>query len=291
MAEGGDSAAGRDWTVKEVDPQTPLNRKNLAYVLQQMCRFVRDAETLQLPGSSVLQREMAERLYTSETSLSRYLSGGNVPPADFVKRLYAACENAGYNPGEGGSLEYVQALRTRAETERRCAHCLQFSREIEQLQDELVAARREAGTRNKAGWLSRSRAGETQTQLPVPRGRGDRQLSQNDVAAARALAERSEVLVRSGNSDQAHMILRQSASVLSPLEAASVLVLLRNRQQDELAENLIHVYGRDQSHEAIMRASLALHEEGAADDAGALLRAAVGRLPATAWSAQAASAS
>jgi hypothetical protein len=54
-----------------------------------------------------------------------------------------------------------------------------------------------------------------------------------------------------------------------------VQLLLRQRQHDELADNLIHVYGRDQGDQDVLRVVLALHQQGAFDDAGAILHAAL----------------
>jgi hypothetical protein len=47
------------------------------------------------------------------------------------------------------------------------------------------------------------------------------------------------------------------------------------KHHDDLADNLIHVYGRDQGREDVLNVALALHEEGAPDDAGAVLHAAL----------------
>ncbi|MEU3523296.1 hypothetical protein AB0E62_05415 [Streptomyces sp. NPDC038707] len=114
-------------------------------------------------------------------------------------------------------------------------------------------------------------------QLPVPRRPGDRQLSARDVSAARQLVAQAEELDRSGREDLAFILLRQSTTeLLSPAETALVIVKLRYRQQDRLADDLIHVYGRDQENQDVMAVALELHEKGAPDDAGAVLRAALG---------------
>ncbi|WP_461075966.1 hypothetical protein [Streptomyces deserti] len=98
---------------------------------------------------------------------------------------------------------------------------------------------------------------------------------QNDVAAARQLANRVGRLHRGGKRDEAFALLRQTTEALSPRETATLLLLLRQQQADQLADNWIHIYGRDQYAQDILHAALTLHEHGAFDDAGALLRAAL----------------
>lgn len=67
-------------------------------------------------------------------------------------------------------------------------------------------------------------------------------------------------------------LLHHTVSTLSHAEVAALLCLLRHQEERELADNLIHIYGRDQSHQDVVRVALELHERGAPDDAGALLR-------------------
>ncbi|MGO4755939.1 hypothetical protein AB4212_46340, partial [Streptomyces sp. 2MCAF27] len=67
-----------------------------------------------------------------------------------------------------------------------------------------------------------------------------------------------------------------TSEVLTPLESAASLVLLRKQHRDRLADTLITIYGRDHPKRDVIRAALQLHEYGMADDAGAMLRAAAG---------------
>jgi hypothetical protein len=114
-------------------------------------------------------------------------------------------------------------------------------------------------------------------QLPVPRRPRDRQLSTKDVSAARQLVAQAEELDSSGREDLAFTLLRQTTTeLLTPAETALVVAELRCRERDRLADDLLHVYGRDQEHQDVMAVALELHEEGAPDDAGAVLRAALG---------------
>ncbi|WP_181793232.1 helix-turn-helix transcriptional regulator [Streptomyces sp. WELS2] len=130
----------------------------------------------------------------------------------------------------------------------------------------------EAGLRERL-----AAAPPTGTQLPVPRRPGDRQLSARDVSAARQLVAQAEDLDGSGREDLAFTLLQRStAELLTPVETALVVVQLRHRRRDRLADDLIHVYGRDQKTQDVMAVALELHEAGAPDDAGAVLRAALG---------------
>ncbi|GGR80365.1 MULTISPECIES: helix-turn-helix domain-containing protein [Streptomyces] len=130
----------------------------------------------------------------------------------------------------------------------------------------------------EAGLRERLAAAQgTGGQLPVPRQPGDRQLSARDVSAARQLVAQAEELDGSGREDLAFTLLRQGTTeLLTPAETALVFVELRHRQRDRLANDLIHVYGRDQEKQDVMAVALELHEAGAPDDAGAVLRAALG---------------
>ncbi|MGW2951230.1 helix-turn-helix domain-containing protein [Streptomyces eurythermus] len=130
----------------------------------------------------------------------------------------------------------------------------------------------EAGLRERSAAAQSARA-----QLPVPRRPGDRQLSARDVSAARQLVAQAEELDGSGREDLAFTLLRQGTTeLLTPAETALVVVELRSRERDRLADDLIHVYGRDQGKQDVMAVALELHEKGAPDDAGAMLRAALG---------------
>ncbi|MFF5855609.1 helix-turn-helix domain-containing protein [Streptomyces sp. NPDC012751] len=138
----------------------------------------------------------------------------------------------------------------------------------------------EAGLRERLAAALRelpAAAQDARAQLPVPRRPRDRQLSTKDVSATRQLVTQAEELDSSGREDLALTLLRQSTTeLLTPAETALVVTELRYRERDRLADDLIHVYGRDQENQDVMAVALELHEEGAPDDAGAILRAALG---------------
>ncbi|MFD5470256.1 hypothetical protein [Streptomyces sp. NPDC127105] len=129
----------------------------------------------------------------------------------------------------------------------------------------------EAGLRARLAMAQASRA-----PLPVPLRKGDRQRSAKERAVARQLAARAAELDGAGKEDSALTLLRQGTTeLLSPSETALVMVELRQQERDHLADNLIHVYGRDQGDRHVMAVALELHAEGAVDDAGAILNAAL----------------
>lgn len=127
----------------------------------------------------------------------------------------------------------------------------------------------------RAGQRSRLTAEKDAAPLPVPPRRGDRQQSNPERRAARNVARQAEALQNGGRQDGALALLRHSADVLSPAEAATLVGALRESQLDELAGTLIHIYGRDNPDLDVMRAAAQLHQHGAPDDAAALLQVAL----------------
>ncbi|MFM9445367.1 hypothetical protein [Streptomyces acidiscabies] len=145
----------------------------------------------------------------------------------------------------------------------------------------------------EAGLRADLTALRAQALLPVPRPPRDRQQSTKDTRAARQLVAQATELNSTGREDLASTLIRQStAEVMTPAETALVVVELRRHPGgDRLADDLIHVYGRDQGKEYVIAVALGLHEEGATDDVGAILRASLGHRAGTVSSSQAASTS
>ncbi|WP_309055536.1 hypothetical protein [Streptomyces sp.] len=115
--------------------------------------------------------------------------------------------------------------------------------------------------------------------LPVPRDGGDRQRWARDVAAARQLAAYATRLHEGGQTGYAVAFLQDAAGALTPLESAVSIALLREGQND-LADTAIGINGRSRAESDVMRIAVELHELGLPEDAGALLRAALARVPA-----------
>ncbi|MFI5965355.1 hypothetical protein ACIA8J_24710 [Streptomyces asoensis] len=176
------------------------------------------------------------------------------------------------------ALEREREEKDREEEKEECRR-LQVSASLAAARDEAASLRarvRELRAR-EAGLKARLAMAETsRPPLPVPLQQGDRQRSEQERAVARQLAAQAAELDGAGRQDSALTLLRQGTTeLLSASETALVMVELRQQKHDHLADNLIHVYGRDQGDRHVMEVALELHAEGAVGDAGAILRAAL----------------
>ncbi|MFF7022663.1 hypothetical protein ACFY97_16870 [Streptomyces klenkii] len=222
----------------------------------------------------------------SASTVSRYLSGRLPVPGDFVTKLHALAKRASGKDEGFKPLSHYLGLHQRAENSGRSSYkelrerirelegeCTQARSEIASLRLSLSrpALMRGAGSHaDRASiWAASGLAGH----LPVPRDTGDRQRSAADVAAARQLAQRASELVAE-DAHSALTLLQGTTEVLTPLESAASLVLLRQRH-DHLADAFIRIYGHAQSDRTVMSVALELHEYGKPDEARAVLRAAL----------------
>ncbi|MER6749709.1 hypothetical protein [Streptomyces fungicidicus] len=299
------------WTKKDLHESVLPDKRRLAVTLQKICRHLVIKSADGAPVTHPTQAQAAKHMNIGETSLTRYLTGQYVPPAQVTASLFdTACLDAGGEQNLGITKVELLELRARAEQER-CGNCarnreearaaglrLRASRETQErlertaeeqgerlrvlrqraavLEQEAQQARAiqpcaEAGPRQ--GW----QAVQTATPLPVSRRQGDRQQSGNDVAAAQVIARRAEELLRSGRPDGTLALLRNTAEAYTATEIALLVALLRTNGQNQLAGNLVHIYGRDRSDRDVVRAALKLHEQDVVADAEALLRAAAAR--------------
>ncbi|MDW6060900.1 hypothetical protein SAZ11_26380 [Streptomyces sp. FXJ1.4098] len=258
----------------KVSEEAPPGRRALAQLVSQL---------LQHLGTATL-KEAAELITshgypTDKSRLSRYRSGKNRPPEGFLVALHAvAVEHAGGEAAVGISkydaLEVLAAAETKA-----CAVCPTLYRRIRRvrnrnrrlLHDNRRLFRAKAGLEAELADVRKDMA-----PLPVPPQRGDRQRLEHDVAAARQLAVMTAELDETAEPDVALAVLRQTSEVLTPLESAASVALLRGEHRHELADTLITMYGRDHPDKEVIRAALQLHEYGMVDDAGTMLRAAAG---------------
>ncbi|MEV6245444.1 hypothetical protein AB0M38_04460 [Streptomyces sp. NPDC051742] len=99
------------------------------------------------------------------------------------------------------------------------------------------------------------------------------------MTAAQQLATSTSTLHGSGQIGHAVALIQDTAASLSPLESAAAIALLRDGQ-DDLADTVIAINGRSRAEEDVMRIAVELHALGLADDAGAILRAALAHTPA-----------
>ncbi|MEV5339119.1 hypothetical protein AB0K93_11615 [Streptomyces sp. NPDC052676] len=295
---GTQRTAGRSWIDKEFSSDVTPAKRALALALQEVCRHITPDKSSR---NRVTQAKAAEHLGCSESSLSRFLSGQALPAFGLVKHFHKrACDDTGGEEHVGVTLDHLRDLHDQAKAEK-CHSCVGLTAEVEllthQLQEakaecevlrqevtQLVLLRRDVAEQKaviarlkaaRAGLQARLAARTSSAPLPVPRRKGDRQRRQNDVSAARQLAKKAGDLIRSEGADVALTLVRQNAEALSPHEMALLLLLLRKQRDHQLADDVIHIYGRDQSDQDVMSASLELYEQGATDDAGAMLRAAL----------------
>ncbi|MGW4875674.1 hypothetical protein ACWEPI_03810 [Streptomyces sp. NPDC004262] len=315
MSEAGSSQARRGWLDpgKGFADDVPPRKRRLALALRALSRLLKTQNPDKPAGTCATQAEAAKRLGCTADSLSRYLNRPRVPARNFVELLHKEASADAALDGQDVTigLDDLLALRASAAGERLgCELCVELGGRIDSLTQQLetpcsecaarqqvkdeqavqlealrgeVAALRaavqemetvEAGLRARLAMAKASRA-----PLPVPSQGGDRQRSKKEVAVARQLAAQARSLDGAGRPDSALTLLRQSTTeLLTPVETALVVLELRRDERNHLANDLIHVYGRDQEDPRhAMAVSLELNEEGAFDDAGAVLRAALKR--------------
>lgn len=300
------------WAIKTLGSDVPPGWRAFAQALQQLCQHLFQENSPGSADTSFTQEKAARQLNTASSCLSRFLNAKTIPSLRVTQHLYdIACAAAGGEDRVGITLKELTVMRSVAEAERHCTKCKvrqeqavlcspQISKaaaaereeaggkgeegedagtaEVEALREEVAMLRAAvAGLKaSQVGLPARLAAPTSSAPPPVPRRKGDRRRMHNDMAAVRQLASQAGQLQNSSPHGMAIKMLSQTVEALSPLETAGLLNLLRKQQQHELADNLLHVYGRDQEVENVMHAALTLHQHGLSDDAGELLRAAVG---------------
>ncbi|MDX2708455.1 hypothetical protein PV350_37240 [Streptomyces sp. PA03-6a] len=216
------------------------------------------------------------------SGISRYEKGERVPDDDFVTLLYeAAAEKAGKSLGFGKADLLALCAKARS---RMCSSCATSGRAVKAMRGAMRQLRREnqrlradndeLRSDARAGLAEKSANRRGAASLPVPHVDGDRQRWDRDVAAARSLVESVQRLHARRDQVAVVTVMRRTGEVLTPAESATALVLLRELSEDQLADNLLHIYGREQPERDVIEAALALHEHGYDRDAGALLKAA-----------------
>ncbi|MFF9860372.1 hypothetical protein [Streptomyces tendae] len=302
------------WATKKLNEEVLPDRRLLATALQEVCRHlvVTDREG-QTPAHPT-QAQAAAYLHVSETTLTRYLQGQRVPPEKGAAAIFdTACKDAGGSQNIGITRERFLELRLRAERER-CANCSRHrdaaraagqklralqdtndqlersmaerDRELRKLRQHAASLKQEAKRQGatqpspvrEAGPHGLRAATRPASVLPVPRRQRDRQQSTNGSLAARNVGRRAEELLHGGRPDITLALLRHTAEACTPTEVALLVALLRTQGQDEITDNLVHIYARDRDDQDVMQAALVLLEQRAAADAEALLRTAAAHL-------------
>ncbi|GGL28942.1 hypothetical protein GCM10010095_12430 [Streptomyces anthocyanicus] len=302
------------WTEKELDRDVLPDHRQLAMALQEVCRHLVITTPEGLPPTHPTQAQAARYLHVSETTLTRYLQGQRVPPEKGAAVIFdTACRDAGGSQNVGITREGLLELRAKAEQER-CANCSRHrkqrrdavhaagqklralqvtneelersaaeqARELGRLRHHVATLKQKAQRAESVQPIPVSEAGPQEfpaamrpaTLLPVPRRQGDRQQSRNRDLAAHDVGRRAEELLRDGRPDSTLALLRHTAEAYTPLEVALLVTLLRAQGQDELTDNLVHIFARDRNDHEVVRAALVLHEREAVADAEALLRTA-----------------
>ncbi|MGW7569298.1 hypothetical protein ACWGJV_23855 [Streptomyces tendae] len=314
MAARSNSRRPFAWATKKLNEEVLPDRRLLAAALQEVCHHlvVRDGEG-QAPTHPT-QAQAAAYLHVSETTLTRYLQGRRVPPEKGAAAIFdTACKDAGGSQNIGITKERFLELRLRAERER-CANCSRHrdaaraagqklralqdtndqlersmterSREVRKLRQHAASLKQEARHQGAAQPTPIREAGPHRVRaatrpasvLPVPRRQGDRQQSKIGSLAARNVGRRAEELLHGGRPDSTLALLRHTAEACTPTEIALLVALLRIQGQDEITDNLVHIYARDRDDQDVMQAALVLLEQRAAADAEALLRTAAAHL-------------
>ncbi|MEU9958124.1 hypothetical protein [Streptomyces sp. NPDC050982] len=149
------------WTAKEFGSDVPPGKRALANELQRLCRLL----ALNPNGSTPTQKQAADRLPVSDTSLSRFLSAAYLPGIAIVRSLYAiASTDAGGVEKVGITLADLEKLHSQAAAEH-CGGCVKLRDEVSVLRHratesdgELVAAQAELSAAEKAASALREEA-------------------------------------------------------------------------------------------------------------------------------------
>ncbi|MFJ9156054.1 hypothetical protein ACIRPS_04580 [Streptomyces griseoviridis] len=302
------------WLAGELPHGGRLPRKReLAVALRRLLLLLKSEESAETPPTQLEMAKRLGTNPPSLSRFAK--TDPRVPGAGFIRNLHAAARaDSGQDVDITLDALQTLRVRAEAERDGRCANCGELGKRIDSLNQRLsepcpacathqqeriayeqgqkedaarIAELRGEVTALKAAARERStvEAGlqarlatlqATRAPLPVPRRRVDRQRSEKERAAARQLANQADELDRAGNEGFALTILRQGTTeLLSPAETALVVVELRQRERDHLADDLIHIYARDQGDLDVMTVAMALYTEGAVDDAGAILQAAL----------------
>ncbi|MBV2354426.1 hypothetical protein KUM39_08620 [Streptomyces sp. J2-1] len=299
-ADGRAASRRRSWLDKPIPESIPPRKRQLALALHSLFVLLRrheDGNSRAMTHDMPSQQEAADRFNSDSSSLSRYLSDIRVPKAPFLRALHEAAEADAVAAGKevGITLADLLDLHRLAVRERRgelpeqrgepggtclsCHECerqLSSARKYAQLMNGKVRVLKRKNAALRTRRADARRRPETVTPLPVPHQTGDRQRNNKPLATAKQVAAQAAALNRAGRADEAFNTVRRTATeLLTPVETALLILELRAEKQDLLADNLIHVYGRDESAARVIVASAALHDAGAANEAGTLLRASL----------------
>jgi hypothetical protein len=201
-------------------------------------------------------------------------------PADLKKlHVAAASEHCASCAKEraASAMAEQQASRSTAELNTAREEAAALRRKVRMLESRAEQTPRDAAAWSavQAGQRPRSKKQSDTVLLPVPPGRGDRQQKSSLRRTALNIAHQAEAMQDGGRHGDVLAQLRHSAEILSPVETAVLVDVLRERQLHEQADTLIHIYGRDKPDRDVLRTADQLHRQGASQDAAGLLQAAL----------------
>ncbi|MGY5127864.1 hypothetical protein [Streptomyces nigrescens] len=260
------------------------------------------AETLRLLreglGSSLGSlREITEKItedchgkHISKSSVSRFFSGQKMPPTWFLSWLHDKSRHGGGGSGPGAvTLENLFAMRHRAKNPTSCKGCNERIHQLSRLEADLFTARNQklgadlrlaeyrdtlVRLKSEAGGHERSADSGPTAHLPVPPPRRDRQGKKNIPDSSLNLADRLAELTSGQQHDNVRQLLHDAPTVLTPVESATAVALLRGREVHGPAQDLIQVYSQGRSSDEALRFVKGLLDRNLVADARAALHLA-----------------
>ncbi|MGI5398716.1 hypothetical protein ACQEVG_04505 [Streptomyces sp. CA-135486] len=249
----------------KISPDLPPGRDQLARTLKALYKRIGP------PSLAAAARLFHQQGYkTSRDAISRYVNGRRVPPLSFVTLMHEmAVTSAGSEAAVGITKDEVVRAHEAAEPTL-CRRCPRLRGDNNALREENRQLKKSEAGLSEALAKARRRAAS----LPVPHHNRDRQRQTSDVAGATRIAHVAAKLRDEGRAAAAVAVLVDTVGTLTPLEGAASLAVLRAQQQAQLADTLVHMYGREHSEKDVIQVALELYEHGMADDAVAVLRSA-----------------
>ncbi|MDT0447300.1 hypothetical protein [Streptomyces johnsoniae] len=217
-----------------------------------------------------------------KSQLSRYLNGRELPHFFFCTTLFNAAAKAVWPADVGLSRGDLRKLYDAADRSQRRS-CREGRCEMRRLGEAAPSPERPPVGLSASAAVSTA-SSEAAPHLPVPPPGKDRQAvgaagEMKDRAAAHQVAAqvsaRAEQLHQEGDKDALVSLLQESVQVMTPMESAAAVSLLRQRRR-ELADTLIRMAARERDGRHVMQAARELILLGQAEDAGALLDAVSG---------------
>ncbi|MFC0115604.1 hypothetical protein [Kibdelosporangium aridum] len=246
-----------------ISEKLPEARQHLARAL----RALYDCTAVQ-GGRRISQAELCRKAdYVGKPNLCRYLKGENVPSEAFVEAFYVVISNITDTlPLTREELLVMRKEAEAADGRRREARRGGSARELDDAHREIEDLRRQVDE------LAIDRA--EPVALPVPLETRDRQRNEFAERPVPEAAIEAIRLAERGQDEQTVTLLSRLSEHLDANELALCVTHFRAQHNDDLADTLIHIYGRDHREDLQqgVRLSIALRKHQLHDDADALLK-------------------